>query len=134
MQTRNNHRRQISTTLVGFESTLSVGEGPQTYLLRWIHTCNVTAYRNAVTLQATDTKLSYDLNFQPVPHGVQYPASVTQWGSQFVTGAKSIMNVQKARRAEGGDVSRCTSWHADAVTVSFLWCDSQIPAAHRTCP
>jgi hypothetical protein len=39
-------------------------------LLRWVHTCNVTAFRNAVTLQVTDTKRSYDLNFHPVPHGV----------------------------------------------------------------
>ena len=39
-------------------------------VLRWVHTCNVTAYRNAVTLQETDTKRSYELNFQPVPHGV----------------------------------------------------------------
>jgi hypothetical protein len=27
--------------------------------LRWVHTCNVTAYRNAVRLQVTDTKRSY---------------------------------------------------------------------------
>jgi len=38
--------------------------------LRWVHTCNVTAYRNAVTLQETDTIRSYELNFHPVPHGV----------------------------------------------------------------
>jgi hypothetical protein len=38
--------------------------------LRWVHTCNVTAYRNAVTLQETDTIRSYELNFHPVPRGV----------------------------------------------------------------
>jgi len=38
--------------------------------LRWVHNCNVTAYRNAVTLQVTDTIRSYELNFHPVPHGV----------------------------------------------------------------
>ena len=32
-------------------------------LLRCVHTCNFTAYRNAVTLQVTDTIRSY------VPHG-----------------------------------------------------------------
>ena len=32
--------------------------------------CNDTAYRNAVTLQVTDTIRSYELNFYPVPHGV----------------------------------------------------------------
>jgi hypothetical protein len=36
----------------------------------WLHTSNVTTYRNAVTLQATDTIRSYDLNFHPVPHDV----------------------------------------------------------------
>ena len=38
--------------------------------LRWVHTCNVTAHRNAVTLQVTDTIRSYELNFHPMPHGV----------------------------------------------------------------
>jgi hypothetical protein len=38
--------------------------------LRWLHTCNVTAYLNAVTVQVTDTIRSYDLKFHPVPHGV----------------------------------------------------------------
>jgi hypothetical protein len=38
--------------------------------LRWVHTCYVTAYRNAVTLQVTDTIRSNDLNFHPVPNGV----------------------------------------------------------------
>jgi hypothetical protein len=40
------------------------------HLSRWAHTCNVTAYRKAVTLQVTDTIRSYGLNFLPVPHGV----------------------------------------------------------------
>ena len=39
-------------------------------ILRWVHTCNVTACRNAVTLQVTHTIRSYKLNFYPVPHGV----------------------------------------------------------------
>ena len=38
--------------------------------LRWVRTCNVTAYRNAVTLQVNDTIRSYVLNFHPMPHGV----------------------------------------------------------------
>jgi hypothetical protein len=38
--------------------------------LWWVHTCNVTAYRNAVILQVTDTIRSYDLNFHPTPHQV----------------------------------------------------------------
>jgi hypothetical protein len=32
--------------------------------------CNVTPYRNAVTLEVTNTIRSYDLNFHPRPHDV----------------------------------------------------------------
>jgi hypothetical protein len=39
-------------------------------VLRSVHTCNVSAYRNAITLQVTDTIRSYDLNFHPMPHVV----------------------------------------------------------------
>jgi len=39
-------------------------------LLRWVHTCNVTACRNAVTLHVTHTIRSYEQKFVPVPHGV----------------------------------------------------------------
>jgi hypothetical protein len=42
----------------------------QQFLIRWVPTCNVTAYRNAATLQVTDTIRSYDLNFNFVPYGV----------------------------------------------------------------
>jgi hypothetical protein len=38
--------------------------------LRWVYTCNDTAYRNAVMLQVTDTIRSNDLNFHPMPNGV----------------------------------------------------------------
>ena len=39
-------------------------------MLRWVHTCNVTAYCNVVTLQVTDMIRSYEVNFHPVPHGI----------------------------------------------------------------
>jgi hypothetical protein len=55
---------------VGFGATISAGERPQTYVLRLVHTCIFTSYRNAVTLQVTDTIRSYYLKFYPVPHGV----------------------------------------------------------------
>ena len=42
----------------------------QCFMLRLAHTYNVTVYRNAITFQMTDTILSYELNFHPVPHGV----------------------------------------------------------------
>jgi hypothetical protein len=35
-----------------------------------LDTCNVTAYRNAVTLKVTVTIQSYELNFHALPHGV----------------------------------------------------------------
>jgi hypothetical protein len=38
-----------------------------------VDTCNVTVYRNTITLQVTDTIRSYDLNFHPVPCGVTVP-------------------------------------------------------------
>jgi hypothetical protein len=42
------------------------------FVIRWVHTCIVTACRNAVTLQVTDTMRSYELNFHPVPRGVTF--------------------------------------------------------------
>jgi hypothetical protein len=39
-------------------------------VLRWVYTCNVTVYRNTVTLQVADMIRSYGLNFYPVPHDV----------------------------------------------------------------
>jgi len=47
---------------------------------RWVHTCNVTAYRNAVTLQVTDTIQSYVLKFHLVPHGVTVPCELYTLG------------------------------------------------------
>jgi len=47
-----------------------ISEVTPTYCLSWVHTCNVTAYRNAVTLQLTSTIRSYELNIYPLPHGV----------------------------------------------------------------
>jgi hypothetical protein len=47
---------------------------------------------------------------------------------------RSIRNERKGRRADGGDVPTCTSRPAQAVTVSPLWCDGQIPTVHRTSP
>jgi hypothetical protein len=54
----------------GFVPAFPAGERQQTHALRRVHTCNVTAFHNAVTLQVTDTIRSYGLNFHPVPHGV----------------------------------------------------------------
>ena len=47
---------------------------------------------------------------------------------------RSIRSEKKGRGADGGDVSRCTSRAAPAVTVSSLWCDGQIPNKPVTWP
>jgi hypothetical protein len=73
-------------------------------------TCNITAYRNAVTLQATDTRGSYDLNFHPVPHGVTVSCE------HYTMGFPVCYGSHKVRGADGGDVSRCTSRSAQAIT------------------
>jgi hypothetical protein len=82
--------------------------------------CHDTVLWYAVTLQVTDTIRSYDLNFRPEPRDVTVPVSVTPWGSQFIMGARSVMNVKQTRGDDGGDVSRYTSGPAQAVTVSSL--------------
>jgi hypothetical protein len=62
---------------VGLKSLSAINRCPtfrsvaSSALLRWVHTCNVTAHRNAVTLQVTDTIRSYGLYFHPVPHDVR---------------------------------------------------------------
>jgi hypothetical protein len=45
---------------------LYISEVTTVELVRWVHTCNVTAYRNV----SSDTIRNYDLNVQPVPPGV----------------------------------------------------------------
>jgi hypothetical protein len=58
--------------------------------LKWVHTCNVTAYRNAVTLQVADTIRSYELNFHPVPDGLTVSCERYTLVFHFVTGARAM--------------------------------------------
>ena len=112
------------------------------YALRWVHTCNVTAYSNAVTLQVTDTIRSYELNFLPLPHDVRVSCERYTFGLPVCYGSPSdvfvaisgFVHLYTLRFADGGDVSRCPSRPAQAVTISSVWCDGQIPTAHRTSP
>jgi hypothetical protein len=53
---------------------------------------------------------SYDLNFHPVLHSIKV-------SYEHYT---SIMNVKKARGADGGDVSRFMSKHAQDITLTSL--------------
>jgi hypothetical protein len=67
----------------------------------------------------TDTIRNYNLNFHPVPHGIT--VSYEHYTMGFpVTGARSIMNIKKARGTDGGDVSHFTSRPAQAVAISSL--------------
>jgi len=53
------------------------------------HLYNVTAYRNTVTLQVTDTLRSYELNFYPVPHGVTVSCERYTMGFPVCYGSQS---------------------------------------------
>jgi hypothetical protein len=68
-------------------------------VLRWVHTCNVTAFHNAVTLQVTDTIRSSDLNFHPVPHGVTVSCERYRMGFSVCYGS------QKHRESKEGERS-----------------------------
>ena len=58
-------------------------------LLRWVHTCNITVYCNAVMLQVTDTIRSCELNFHPVPHGVTVSCECYTMGFLVCYGSSS---------------------------------------------
>jgi len=93
-------------------------------VLGWVHTCNVTAYRNTVTLQVADTLRSYELNFHPVPRGVTVSCErcalglpVCYWSPSDVFAASSgfihlyihYALKKKREKSGGGDVSSFTS-------------------------
>ena len=44
-----NSQQTKSLFPAGFEPTISADERTQIYVLRWVHTCNVIAYRNTVS-------------------------------------------------------------------------------------
>jgi len=84
-------------------------------------------------LQVTDTIRSYELNFHPVPHGVTvscerytvvFPVCYRSPSDVFATSSfvhlYTLRFKEKEKRADGGDVSRCTSKPAQAITVSSL--------------
>jgi hypothetical protein len=91
-----------------------------TDLFRWVHTCNVTAYRNAVPLQVTATIWSYDLNFHPVPHGVTESCESYTMGFSVCYESHKHHERIEGERSGRWLVSRCTSKPAQAVTVSSL--------------
>jgi hypothetical protein len=80
--------------------TFAACHGYSRGFLRWVHTCNVTAYRKAVTLQVTDTIRNYDLNFHPVPHGVTVSCE------HYTMGFPVCYGSQKHHECKEGERSR----------------------------
>ena len=87
-----------------------------------------------VTLQVTLTIRSYELNFHPVPHGVTVPASVTPWGSQFVTGVWAMslqlagvsyiciyITLKRKREKSGGDGKGSCKQAGNCTAVQVCW-------------
>jgi hypothetical protein len=102
--------------------------------LKWVHTCTVTAYRNAVTLQVTDTIHSYDLNFHPMPH------DVTVSYKRYTVGFRVCYGSQNHHECKDGE--RNGRWWSVMLHVQTCsGCnriipthDGQILTAHQTCP
>jgi len=99
--------------------------------LRWVLTCNVTAYRN-VASDSHGTELRAELPTRAsrrnsilralhrgVPSLLREPSDVFAASSGFVR-LYTFRFKGKEKRADGGDVSRCTSTPAQAVTVPSL--------------
>ena len=93
--------------------------------LGWVNTCNFTAYRNTVSWQCgrdswprNVSKVGYAVTLRACSVCCRYLAVAYGYG----------------RNRCGRATSRCTSTPAPAVTVPSLWCDGQIPTAHRTSP
>jgi hypothetical protein len=92
-------------------------------LWRWVHTCYVTAYRNAVRLKVPDTIRSNSL-LRALHLGVP-PVCC---GSQKHHERKEDERSRRCWRVML-NVQTCSGRN-----LSSLWCDVQIPTAPRTCP
>jgi hypothetical protein len=93
---RGKHKDPVKNQSLSLKGLLATG----LHLLRWVLTCNVTAYRNAVTLQVTHTIRRYDLNFLPVPHGVTVSCE------RYTMGFPVFKGSQKHHECEEGERSR----------------------------
>ena len=105
--------------------------------LKWREVCD--SRPNAVMLPVTDKIRSYELNFQPVPHGVTVSCERYTVGFPVCYGSPSdvfaassgfvhlyILRFKgKEKREDGDDVSRCKSTPAQALTLSSLWCEAK---------
>ena len=101
----------------------------KTPILEWVHTCNVTAYRNTLSWQCGRDSLRR--NVSKVGYAVALRAS-SVCCRYLAVASKGWYGYGRSRC--GRATSRCTSTPAPALTVSSLWCDGQIPTAHRGSP
>ena len=101
-----------------------------TYLIRvGTNTCNITAYRNTVSWKCG--RDSWARNVSKVGYAVTLRA-FSVCCRYLAVASKGWYSYGRSRC--GRATWHCTSTPAPAITVSSLWCDSQIPTAHRTSP
>ena len=98
-------------------------------MLRWVHTCNITAYCNTLSWQCG--RDSWLRNVSKVGYAVALRAC-SVCCRYLVVASKGWYGYGLSRC--GRATSCCTSTPAQAVTISSLWCDGQILTAHRTSP
>jgi hypothetical protein len=101
----------------------------QTHSLGWVHTCNVTAYRNTVSWQCG--RDSCPRNVSKIGYAVMLRYFSVCYRCLAVT-SKGWYGYGLCRC--GRATWRCTSTPAHTVTVSSLWWDGQTPIAHRKNP
>jgi hypothetical protein len=94
--------------------------------LGWVHTCKVTAYRNTLSWQC---KLeSWPRNVSNVGYAVTLRVCSVRCRCLAIA-SKGWYGYGRSRC--GRAAWRWTSTPAPVLTVSSLWCDGQIPTAHR---
>jgi len=99
------------------------------HILGWVHTCNITVYRNTVSWQCG--RDSWPRKVSKVGYAVKLRACSVC--CRYLAVASNGWYGYGQSRC-GRPTWRCTSTPAPAVTLSSVWCDGQIPTAHRTSP
>jgi hypothetical protein len=89
-------------------------------LLRWVRTCYVSAYRNAVTLQVTDTTQSYYLNFHLVSHGITVSCKCYTMGFPVCYGSQGHHECKGSKRSGWW-------WRVTLNVQTYLGCNRIIP-------
>jgi hypothetical protein len=87
------------------------------------HTCNLTPYRNVVTLQVTDAIQSYNLNFHPVPHDVTVSCERYTMGFRVCYGSQKHHECKEEERS--GRWWRVTlhvqTWSGRILIIPLMW-------------